>query len=355
MSSLRVQKRIMIATLFKEKYKISEIAKIVGVHRNMVRMWVNQIDFADKKRCRDKAKLSPMTKQFIKNEVEDKRGVGIMICTRKLNMSQRYIEANKTIGPTSVGNYIRSTDWGKRSRRCHHKPMLTQKNVDDRLDFGLNVQLEGYCDRTRRGRVLRSHVLWTDESPILLNPKSNRQNDVIRTSDPKKIPLISVPKYSLKVMVAGGICANGVTKLVIMKPNETINTSVYKDKILPVYLDAVNSDLFPIKKKITYQADGAPAHNSSSVMKIVNMNFERVWSKGMWPGNSPDLNVIEHVWAKLQESVFIEPLPTDRHSLIKRIEETWYNLDQSYLENLVESFPNRIDQVINNEGKHTSY
>lgn len=57
-----------------------------------------------------KAKLSPLAKQLIRNEAVDKRDVGIKTCTRKLNMSQRYIEDNKAIGQTSVGNYIRSTE-----------------------------------------------------------------------------------------------------------------------------------------------------------------------------------------------------------------------------------------------------
>lgn len=75
----------------------------------------------------------------------------------------------------------------------------------------------------------------------------------------------------------------------------------------------------------------------------------------MWPGKSPDLNVIEHLWAILKDLVFIPPRPHDRESLIKRVENVWYSINKEYLKNLVESFPKRIEEVINNEGGHTRY
>lgn len=152
-----------------------------------------------------------------------------------------------------------------------------------------------------------------------------------------------------------GYLQTAVPKLTITNPKETINGSIYRDKLLPKYIKAAKSYLFPIKTKMNFVLAHHQLNELSSVMKIVNTNFERVGSKEIWHGNSPDLNVIEHVWAKLQDSVIIEPRQTNRDSLIERIEATWYSLYQTYLENLLESFPDRIEDLINNEGKHTSY
>ena len=116
-----------------------------------------------------------------------------------------------------------------------------------------------------------------------------------------------------------------------------------------------NKGLMPNPKYTTFLQDSAPVHTKSSVIKKIKATFPNVWKKGLWPGNSPDLNVIEQEWSKLQESVFEKPVPNNRQELIERVKKTWYSLDISYLQNLVCSFPKRIDQVINNNGGSTDY
>ena len=101
--------------------------------------------------------------------------------------------------------------------------------------------------------------------------------------------------------------------------------------------------------------DGAPAHTCKSSIQMLEGHSRFLWSKNFWPGNSPDLNVIEHLWAVLQDSVFIDPRPTDRDPLIKRVTETWNRIDIGLLRKLVDSFPARIDDVINAEGGSTMY
>ena len=79
------------------------------------------------------------------------------------------------------------------------------------------------------------------------------------------------------------------------------------------------------------------------------------WIKGVWPGNSPDLFVIEHLWNDLQESVFEEPIPRDRQQLINRVVQKWNSSTEERLSKLVHSLPNRIREVIDSDGGHTSY
>jgi hypothetical protein len=75
----------------------------------------------------------------------------------------------------------------------------------------------------------------------------------------------------------------------------------------------------------------------------------------VWPGNSPDLNVIEHIWGLLQDSVFKQPMPHNRGELIKRVQETWSSIDLNYLSTLAQSLPNRVAAVRAAEGGHTDY
>jgi hypothetical protein len=108
---------------------------------------------------------------------------------------------------------------------------------------------------------------------------------------------------------------------------------------------------FSAARKITFMQDVAPAQ----IMQILKEKVPRVGGKGLWPGNSPDLNPIEHIWSVLQQSVFKNPVPKDRDGLIRRVTETWNSLDVTFLSNLTRSFPNRILEVRKAGYGHSRY
>ena len=99
--------------------------------------------------------------------------------------------------------------------------------------------------------------------------------------------------------------------------------------------------------------DGATAHTAEKTMKVIRRNFNGVWTD--WLGNSPDLNVIENLWAKLQDTIFRKPRPCNREQLITRIKEEWTSIDQETTTTFVESFRKRILECHSNNGRHTKY
>ncbi|KAJ4444934.1 hypothetical protein ANN_06733 [Periplaneta americana] len=47
-----------------------------------------------------------------------------------------------------------------------------------------------------------------------------------------------------------------------------------------------------------------------------------------WSGNSPDLNPVEHIWSRLQDSVFRAPTPRYRVELVTLMQGEWDSVNQ---------------------------
>ena len=99
--------------------------------------------------------------------------------------------------------------------------------------------------------------------------------------------------------------------------------------------------------------DGARAHTAKlSLEKIMNSGI-RVGT--YWPGNSPDLNPIEHLWHRLQDSVFRTPRPRNRKELIARVSEEWESITQEDIFKLTDSLGRPVLQCLDKKGYNTNY
>ena len=62
-----------------------------------------------------------------------------------------------------------------------------------------------------------------------------------------------------------------------------------------------------------------------------------------WPGNSPDMNPIENLWAILKQKIRLLK-PKTKEALIRAIIKVWfYQIPEITLKNLVDSMPHRIE------------
>lgn len=166
-----------------------------------------------------------------------------------------------------------------------------------------------------------------------------------RTDDTNQILCYQLPKHPVKIMVLGGICGYGKSPLHIVKEKVSINGEYYRNVVLPFYIKSMN-ELMPDKELATLMQDGAPSHSADEKIKLIESQLgDNYWGKGIEPGGSPDLNPIEHCWSLLQDSVFIEPMPKTREELIERVTNTWNNMTNNYLQSLVDSLPNRINEL----------
>ena len=75
-----------------------------------------------------------------------------------------------------------------------------------------------------------------------------------------------------------------------------------------------------------------------------------------WPGNSPDLNPIENLRSIIKLRLCSEECTT-KTKLVEAIICIWYRDPEitEKCQNLVDSMPNRVKQIIKNGGGHIMY
>lgn len=231
-----------------------------------------------------------------------------------------------------------------KSFRSAPKPKLSLKNIQDRLAF---------CRRYRHWTANDwSQVMFSDEStirqfsvrlPNVRRPPGERYN--IRYTS-------STVKHSPSVMVWGCIAAEGRGGLWFSAPNTTVKATTYlsilQDK-LPVFM--------PLRNCTVFQHDGAPVHTARIVKNWMADFFPAnglTFLEG-WPGNSPDLNVIENCWVILKRKVAALH-PTSLPDLKEKLKLVWTEqISPEYCARLVESMPRRIASVIAAHGQSTKY
>jgi hypothetical protein len=94
--------------------------------------------------------------------------------------------------------------------------------------------------------------------------------------------------------------------------------------------------------------DRTSCHASKRIKNfLVTKPFEVI----NWPGNSPDLNLIENCWNYLKDED-----PGSVHKLITATKMLWAkDLSRDYLKKLSHLMPRRIQKVLDVKGDATSY
>ena len=151
-------------------------------------------------------------------------------------------------------------------------------------------------------------------------------------------------------MVWGCITASGVGRL--HRIEGMLNAQQYCS-ILEQSLLGTLQDYSLGSSDILFQQDNDPKHTSKAA---------QAWFKTHkipllpWPANSPDMNIIEHVWDALEHRVRARhPLPTNLDQLWDALQQEWYSLDFSYISKLYNSLPSRVEALKNAQGSHTRF
>lgn len=148
-------------------------------------------------------------------------------------------------------------------------------------------------------------------------------------------------------MIWGGVSWDATTDLDFIRG--TLNSDKYleilEEFVVP-YAPFIGDQFIPMQ-------DNARPHVARRVTEYLN---ETHINKMDWPARSPDLNPIEHVWDYLKRKrKDRNQAPITLLELRAAIQEEWQRIPQDFIKTLIESIPNRLQEVIRNRGGNTRY
>lgn len=220
----------------------------------------------------------------------------------------------------------------------------------------------GFINRQRRVRWSTRTLPWTpdghwarlifsDESRFNLSYSDGRVR-VWRTQGERYAPecLSEVQKRSsISVMVWGCIGYHGVGELVVLEENVT--GRAYIETLRQNLLPSVENIFGDREHPFIFQHDNAPAHSARVTHDWLDNNDVQCI---MWPAQSPDLNIIEHIWDYMSREV-VRHRPTSRQALIHRLQLSWASIAADRLHCLYNSLPRRVRAVVHARGYPTIY
>ena len=225
------------------------------------------------------------------------------------------------------------------SKWKHKAPFISNTNRIKRLSW-CRERLTWTKEQWRQ-------ILWSDESPFVL--RYNRATRVWRTNSEKfqSWAMSGTVKHDQKIMVWGCFSSLGVGNL------HLIDGIMDKHQ----YKSILENQMLPSARRLfgdsdwKFQEDNDPKHTSKVCKQFhVDNNTNRI----DWPAQSPDLNPIENLWAILDQRCK-DRNPKNKTELFACLYNEWNTLPISLLTNLVDSMPNRVQQVINNKGFSIDY
>ena len=146
-----------------------------------------------------------------------------------------------------------------------------------------------------------------------------------------------------KIMVWGYIQYGGVREICRVEGN--INSLKYQEVLAASYIPNH-------KRGQILQQDGAPSHTSISTSKFLKAKKIKVLQD--WPAQSPDMNIIEHVWGRMKEEAR-KTKPKNLDELWEACKTAFFAIPDDFINKLYESLPNRMDAVLQAHGSHTRY
>lgn len=240
----------------------------------------------------------------------------------------------------------RLNEAGLHCYRPAHKIPLTPAHREQRIAFAL--------ENLATSREVWETTIWTDEKVFVSS--ADRRPHVWRPRDQRLNPnhVVQVHKSGrISCGMWGWISGAAIGELVQIpsRMNSTDYTRILEDVLLPSVRAVYPAEDVPVIRLVQ---DNSGVHTSHETQTWFRNHPEIQVIN--WPARSPDLNLIENVWA-LMVNRWEPRRERTVAALVNHATEVWeeLRLRPDFLANLIDSIPNRLNQVIDRSGYWTDY
>ena len=220
-----------------------------------------------------------------------------------------------------------SHSMGFRSRFQQPKEKLTQKQKEFRVKFGKEI---------RTTQFYKIPWCFSDESIICVEPMRKK----IRVIPSVECDMQFVEKqgYPGKIMVWA--CIGKDFKSDLIRIDGNLNADTYQKMLTEHKIIEKLNDKFG-ENGFVFQQDGARPHTAKSTKLYLRGKVTTLPDDLHWPASSPDLNVIEILWAILKSQIDITKI-NNADDLYRAAVEIWEKIPQDTINLLIDSFDARL-------------
>jgi len=341
MKQLSTEKRARVVALLEEGNTVRYVAHVEGIHFSTV------------------SRINKRLKETGSNENKLKSGRPRLITSRDERKVLRLITSNEA--PTAIQakeqlerdeNIEVSTETIRRTLRRNglvartkiKKPYLKKTHRNRRFTFAKRHLHWTISDWSK--------VIWSDESKFNIFSSDGKEYCWKKVGEPLRDSHVkpTVKFGGGNIMVWGCFTSLGVGNL--CKIDGKMDSELYRRILTEDFLGTLSWYNLN-KEEVIFQQDNDPKHTAKLTKEWFEENDIKVLE---WPAQSPDLNPIEHLWNEVDRRLRKLPVKvTKKDKLWEQIQDVWNDINLEVCTKLIESMPQRIQDVMKARGGYTRW
>jgi transposase len=264
-------------------------------------------------------------RELVKKMLGEKNKLGFRVY-RTARDVQEFLLSNMEVSLRTIQRDCQLTGFPYRVRTMTSP--LTAERAAKRVEF-CKQTLRTYTD------AKYNRICFSDESYI----RCEDMGRGMRVAEGEEPEPRRVDRYSKKKIYVWGAIGVGYRKLVFLEGYT--NCEDYRDTLRNHYFNDHRT------RDHIFMQDGAPPHRGHKIPEWIQSQRPMLEN---WPPYSPDLNPIENLWGDMKMSVKVDVF-TEIDELKAGVLEFWNNLNQDYIDELVLSFPEKLQKCVDLEGE----